>query len=227
MKQSSIWDYLGILTILGAALALIYVVVAALQHQDSPWPLIGFIVLLTGILLADKVIDLYFRVRERIDARQAHRMEILDANYHVSTRPPQAVLPTTTVTAMRLTQNGVTRPIGAQPAQPQVNVETVANDGEVLTVPLIRLQRFLSLPTPSRAEWIGDRAMYSQCAQFCMVHGLLTQDKRGGYKWVSAYDRDSRRQWALQFDPAHTLPSPTTRNRRQMTYNPSTLTNDE
>ncbi|MCZ7554750.1 MAG: hypothetical protein M5U05_19605, partial [Anaerolineales bacterium] len=61
-----------------------------------------------------------------------------------------------------------------------------------------------SLPTPSRAEWIGDRKMYSDCASFCAAHGLLTQDKRGGYKWVSEYDRASRRDWAMQFDPSPT-----------------------
>ncbi|MCZ7554741.1 MAG: hypothetical protein M5U05_19560, partial [Anaerolineales bacterium] len=102
MKQSSVWDYLGILTILGAVLALIYVVVAALQHQETPWPMVGFIILLTGILLADKVIDLYFRVRERIDARQMQRADMIDAHYQVSTRQPQAALPAPiTVTAMR------------------------------------------------------------------------------------------------------------------------------
>ena len=109
-------------------------------------------------------------------------------------QPPQAQLPEPKiVTVPRFIVNGAAKP------WPAVHLQTVVDD-ETLTVPLARLMVFLALATPARSEWSGDKAIYGQCAAFCMSHGLLDKTERGGYAWKDAYPIESRKQWSSQFD---------------------------
>ena len=119
----------------------------------------------------------------------------IDATYRETPayQPPQAQIPPPKIiTVPRYVINGAAKP------WPAVHLQTVTDD-ETLTVPLARLMVFLALPTPSRAEWSGDRAIYGQCAAFCESHGLLERTARGGYAWKDAYPIESRKSWADQW----------------------------
>jgi hypothetical protein len=119
--------------------------------------------------------------------------------------PPQARLPAPTViTVPRYATNGTAQPYGMIRAVKPVELQTINQDGQMLNVPLDKLVRFLSLPTPTRTEWRGKREIYSQCLAFCETHGLLTRTPNGGAAWRAEYPPDSRRAWALQFDHSPT-----------------------
>jgi hypothetical protein len=109
--------------------------------------------------------------------------------------PPQAQLsPPQTITVPRYSVNGTPRPMNMPVLQ------TTNDAGETLGVPLDKLMRFLALPTPKRAEWVGDTTLYSDCLEFCGLHGLLDRKPNGGASWKGEYPLESRKQWVLQFE---------------------------
>ena len=115
----------------------------------------------------------------------------IEGQYREIARAPAPQLPARTITVPRYYEHGVTRPM--------VHLQTQTETGETLTVPLSRLSRFLALPTPSRAEWTGDRSAYGDCLEFCLEHGLLDRTTKGGVTWRAQYPLAKRSEWAAQW----------------------------
>ena len=115
----------------------------------------------------------------------------IEGQYREIARAPAPQLPARTITVPRYYEHGVSRPM--------VHLQTQTEGGETLTVPLSRLTRFLALPTPSRAEWTGDRSAYGDCLEFCLEHGLLDRTTKGGVTWRAQYPLAKRSEWAAQW----------------------------
>lgn len=71
---------------------------------------------------------------------------------------------------------------------------------ERLAVPLNYLIRFAALATPTRNEWVGERARYADCAAWFVAQGMLDQTANGGFAWRREYPAESRRAWLTQFE---------------------------
>ena len=186
--------------LLCAVYALLYALFDGLSTgKTAAIVLLGILALVAGALLVMWVTARMWRTRMTTERTET----AIDGQWHEldNYRAPVAQLPSPRyITVPKYTSMGTAQPLGlVHPAIPSPVLRTVSDDGE-LTVPLLKLQRFLSLPTPARSEWTGDRAIYGQCMAFADAHGLITRTSNGGAAWKPEYPADRRRDWGMQFD---------------------------
>lgn len=196
MKGGSKWDYLGLLTVSATIIALIYVVVTSIGN--SPWAIVAFIVLLTGLLLADKVISLYFNVRDRIDQRQAQRGEVIDPPYHVVNLPKPITLPQRYNVPLIKSNGEVDRG--------QALLTTATEIGE-LTCPVsllrVAAQLLAEHQEPVRANFNAHGVMSSAeiraTVDFLRLHGWIRSANPNAQnspaRWVSGADADALQEF--------------------------------
>jgi hypothetical protein len=167
---------------------------------------VAAIVMLGGIMLAAGALATFWLVSRLWGVRQStparNNQPVWDATWRPYDLPdyqaPQAQLPARTINVPRYTVNGAAQAWGQAPAR-QIDLQMTTDTGSVMTVPLDKLQSFLSLETPKRSEWSGDKNVYSQCLAFCAEQGLLVP-RGNGYQWHEAYPTIARREWIEQFE---------------------------
>lgn len=116
-------------------------------------------------------------------------------------KPLQPALPAPRIiTIPRMTASGAPMPYG-MPAQPVPILRTTTDAGE-LQIPLDKLMRFMALPGPRRAEWVGKPDTYGAALAFAETHGLLERTANGGARWLPQYPLEARRAWLAQFEAA-------------------------
>lgn len=196
----------------GAAVAVLFAYRDWLTHlyagmrpeQVADVQINNMLTLFAGAGLVLVVMTLVLLIRSttsvRIPDREPHGYDYIDTSWRevLDYRPPVPQLPARVVNVPRYTNMGTAQPWGGQVAR-QTELRTLAESGDELTVPLDKLVRFLSLATPARNEWHGDKDLYTQCLNFSREHGLLV--KRGnGYAWHEAYPIPARQAWVAQFE---------------------------
>jgi len=192
--------FLQVIGTLAGILATIYGALYLLFEDMTPARIAGIVTFsivagVAGILLT---LVLVFRLSGRTRTPTDAGTRAIDATWDY--KPPQAQLPQPSViTVPRLAVNGMAQPFNMPQHQAPV-LRTQSESGAALDVPLDKLQRFLSLTTPARSEWTGDKTAYSACLQFTLAQGLL-QRRAGenGYAWDVSYPTGARRRGAEQW----------------------------
>jgi hypothetical protein len=167
----------------------------------NTWNTVNFIIGAVLVLLVVLVVWTIKQAKREDLVPGARQDVIVDADYRTlpNYQAPQAQLPGPRyITVPRFTTNGTAQPLGA--TSPATTILQTQIDSELLTVPIDKLMRFLSLDTPKRTEWVSKPAIYGDCLRFADAHGLLDHKPGGGFTWKREYPIESRKQWILQFD---------------------------
>lgn len=159
---------------IGLALAMFYTlffVTTNLLAGLTPDQIIGFFLATIFVI----VITFFGGFRTGVVWEKSQHPRIPVIKTVPNTNLPDEIMTKKTRTIPAYIENGIAKPIG---------IDDVLKIGSEF-IETKWLYRLCDCPTPSRAEWKGNREKYTQATKIALIAGALKQNSNGqGYTWI-------------------------------------------